>query len=232
MKRSRLYLALIIAAAAGFLVYILFPLTSRKWDLKEDPGALEAKKKALDASADTVKMSGRAAGPAGRRPNIIILLADDLGKTEISLYRGRKVETPNIDSIGRQGVIFTNAYCTASICSPSRSSLLTGRYQQRFGNELQIAERYPLNRIEYFMYKYFVPTGRWKVRDLERYPSKKQMAKQGPPLSEILLPELLKTAGYRTGITGKWHQGWAEEMVPGSRGFDYQYGFYEAYSLY
>jgi hypothetical protein len=77
------------------------------------------------------------------KPNVIILLADDLGKYDISLYGGKAAPTPTIDSLAASGVTFTDGYVSAPICSPSRAGLLTGRYQQRFGHELQPGDRYP-----------------------------------------------------------------------------------------
>ena len=77
------------------------------------------------------------------KPNVIVLFADDLGKYDISLYGGKDVPTPNIDTLAAAGVTFTDGYVTAPICSPSRAGLLTGRYQQRFGHELQPGVVYP-----------------------------------------------------------------------------------------
>jgi arylsulfatase A-like enzyme len=78
------------------------------------------------------------AGPAtsnGRRANIILIVADDLGYADLGCYGGRDVPTPNIDALAANGVRFTNGYVTAPVCSPTRAGLLTGRYQQRFGHE-------------------------------------------------------------------------------------------------
>jgi arylsulfatase A-like enzyme len=72
---------------------------------------------------------------ASRKPNVVFILGDDLGYCDISMYGCKEIPTPNIDSIGRNGVKFTNAYVTAPVCSPSRAALITGRYQQRFGFE-------------------------------------------------------------------------------------------------
>ena len=74
----------------------------------------------------------------GRRPNIVLLFADDLGYGDVSCYGSKTIPTPHIDALARSGVRFTDAYVTAGTCSPSRAALLTGRYQQRFG-ELQAA---------------------------------------------------------------------------------------------
>jgi len=89
------------------------------------------------------KQTSRRAGPAtraeavanGRRPNIIVIVADDLGYADLGCYGGRDVPTPNIDSLAANGVRFTNGYVTAPVCSPTRAGLITGRYQQRFGHE-------------------------------------------------------------------------------------------------
>ena len=67
-------------------------------------------------------------------PNIVVILADDLGFSDVSTY-GDRLQTPNIDRIGREGAVFTQGYVTTPVCSPSRAALLTGRYQQRFGFE-------------------------------------------------------------------------------------------------
>ncbi len=67
-------------------------------------------------------------------PNIVVILADDLGYADVSIY-GDRLQTPNIDRIGREGAVFTQGYATTPVCSPSRAALLTGRYQQRYGFE-------------------------------------------------------------------------------------------------
>src|SRR5262245_63852493 len=70
-----------------------------------------------------------------QRPNIVLILADDLGYADIGVYGSRDIPTPNIDRIAREGVLFTDAYVSSPYCSPSRAGLLTGRYPQRFGYE-------------------------------------------------------------------------------------------------
>ena len=166
------------------------------------------------------------------KPNIVIIVADDLGKTDISLYGQPPIQTPNIDSIGLKGMTFTEGYITSPICAPSRAGMLTGRYQQRFGFEYQPHDRYPKNRIEMFVYKNFIATGDWLVANQVEFPRFQDIVKNGMPPSEIMLSEVLQKAGYRTGIAGKWHLGAGDHAIPINRGFDYQYGFYEAYSLY
>jgi arylsulfatase A-like enzyme len=170
--------------------------------------------------------------PSVKKPNIIIILADDLGQTDISLYGNKLITTPNIDAIGLNGVTFNEAYITSPVCSPSRAGLLTGRYQQRFGHELQMNDRYPKNIIEFLAFK-ILPTFRpvtpiW----IRSKPSDEDRMRQGLPPSEITLAEVLQVNGYTTAIIGKWHLGAQDFALPCNRGFDYQYGFNEAFTLY
>ncbi len=172
------------------------------------------------------------ANPVKQKPNIIIIMADDLGQTDISLYGNKQISTPNIDGIGKNGVTFKEAYITSPVCSPSRAGLLTGRYQQRFGHELQMSDRYAHNIIEYLVFK-ALPAFRPVSPIWNRlYPTDEDRMRQGLPPSEITLAEVLKVNGYSTGIIGKWHLGAQEFALPCNRGFDYQYGFNEAFTLY
>src|SRR5262249_36720588 len=121
--------------------------------------------------------AGVCAAPAPERPNVVVLLADDLGYGELGCQGNPQIPTPNIDSLARAGVRITSGYVTAPVCSPSRAGLLTGRYQTRFGHEL--------NAI-----------GKENLRP-----------EVGLPLTESTLADRLKAAGYATGLVGKWHQG-------------------------
>lgn len=146
---------------------------------------------------------GRAAGPAeghpgdrGVKPNIIVILADDLGYSDVSSYEGGRFATPNIDRIGRSGVRFTDGYATAPVCAPSRAGLMTGRYQERFGFEYNGG-----------------PAQRDATQGL------------GLAVGEATLADLLKADGYHTGLIGKWHLGSQEQFYPTHRGFDEFVGF-------
>lgn len=166
------------------------------------------------------------------RPNVIIILADDLGQTDISLYGNKLISTPNIDAIGKSGVTFTEGYVSSPVSSPSRACLLTGRYQQRFGYEIQPSNRYVRNKLEYLAFRYmplFKPLIPIKRR---AFPSKEDILKQGLPPSEITLAEVFKKNGYNTAIIGKWHLGSGDFAKPCERGFDYQYSFNEAFAMY
>ena len=166
------------------------------------------------------------------RPNVIIILADDLGQTDIALYGNKTILTPNIDAIGRNGVTYSEAYISSPVCSPSRAGLITGRYQQRFGYEFQPSDRYLKNMLQYYGFKYmpmFRPLVPLKSQEV---PEVEERLRQGLPPSEITLAELLKKYDYTTGVIGKWHLGAADFAKPCARGFDYQYGFYEAFTLF
>lgn len=126
----------------------------------------------------------------GERPNVIVILADDLGYGDLGAYGG-DIPTPNIDALALSGVRFTSGYVTAAVCAPSRSALLSGRHQARFGFE-------------------FNPVG----RDEER----------GLPTGETTIAQVMKQAGYATGMIGKWHIGQAAGYHPLDRGFDSYFG--------
>ncbi|WP_264538384.1 sulfatase-like hydrolase/transferase [Flavobacterium sp. N1736] len=201
------------------------------WPINTNGKLIEPDKKLVDGKAaflaqkDTSKSSEK-------KPNIIILLADDLGKYDISLYGGKATPTPQIDSLAASGVTFTDGYVSASICSPSRAGLLTGRYQERFGHEYQPGDRYPKNNLEYYAFKYLINTNNWRLNQKIEYPNDASIATQGLPQSEITFADLAKKQGYATAIIGKWHLGHNKGFFPLDRGFDYHYGFYQAFSLY
>lgn len=125
-----------------------------------------------------------------RRPNVIVILADDLGYGDMSTYGG-PIPTPNIDALAASGVRFTSGYVPAAVCAPSRAALLSGRQQTRFGFE-------------------FNPVGRDELTGL--------------PLGETTLAQVMKAAGYATGMVGKWHIGQAAGFHPLDRGFDSYFG--------
>lgn len=213
------------------LSYLLWPIRTDNTIAPPDPVLLPGKQSYLtETKASTL----------APHPNVIVLLADDLGKYDISLYGGKEVATPNIDALAHSGVTFTDGYCTSPICSPSRAGLLTGRYQQRFGHELQPGDLYPENRLEilagnaaYFLASELpVLRGTWKVNYRSSYPTPDAHAAQGLRQSEITFADLAKTQGYATGIIGKWHLGGITGFTPQDRGFDYHYGFYPAATLY
>ncbi|QEG01130.1 Arylsulfatase [Stieleria maiorica] len=132
---------------------------------------------------------------ADDRPNLVVIVADDLGYGETGMMGNREIPTPHIDALADEGIRCTNGYVTSSYCSPSRAGIMTGRYQSRFG--------YDIN-----------PTGK---RNL--------IPGMGLPETETTFVKKLGAAGYRTGLVGKWHLGATEPLHPLRRGFDSFYGF-------
>lgn len=221
MKKALLLLFLL---AGGIVFYLLLPVNGYNVQAPTDPKSEQIKKQILAAQTPADSSS----------PNIIIILADDLSKYDISLYGKGQVNTPNIDSLAAEGVKFSQAYVSAPVCSPSRAGLVTGRYQQRFGYEYQILGSYLKNRLQYLAFTHLINMGNVKVNNLppNKFPGKESIANMGVPTSEILLPEFLKAKHYRTSIYGKWHLGYEKPLLPLQRGFEHHYGFYEAFSAY
>lgn len=132
------------------------------------------------------------------RPNIIVIMADDLGYGDSSVYDGW-VKTPQLERLAAEGLKFTDFHSNSSVCSPTRAGFLTGRYQQRVGIVDVVA------------------------RHLDT-----------PGLSprELTIPRLLKEAGYRTALFGKWHLGMEPEFNPIHHGFDEFRGYLDGYVDY
>lgn len=160
--------------------------------------------------------------PNERRPNIILILTDDMGFNDISLYNGGaadgSVMTPHIDAIAQQGVVFTNGYAANAICAPSRATLLTGRYSTRFGFEYT-----PIFKLGPKIFGW--------MQDLEPGPlpllidqataaTLPPLEDLGMPTEEITIAEVLKDQGYYTAHIGKWHVGSLKGMRPEQQGFD------------
>lgn len=138
-----------------------------------------------------------AASAAATKPNIVFIIADDMGWTDVGCYGNRYVDTPNIDKLATEGVRYTDFYAGTPVCSSTRSSIFSGQYAARVG----ITD--------------FIP-GHWR-------PFEKLIV---PPIENALpLPiktpgDVLKEAGYKTGYFGKWHLGHTRELLPDRRGFE------------
>jgi arylsulfatase A-like enzyme len=176
----------------------------------------------------------RAQVPAqSAKPNIIVILADDLGYSDLASYGNPVVKTPHIDALGKEGIRFTQAYSSAPICSPSRAGLLTGRYQQRFGFEFLVPQHTgskptPEQLEQYAAFAKQVGTSQEQGIDAEAF----NKIRKGLPDAEITLAQLLKKNGYKTSAIGKWHVGETDGFYPQQKGFDYHFGFYSGLSLY
>ena len=165
-------------------------------------------------------------------PNIVLILADDLGKYDLSVYGGQNIRTPHMDSLARSGAFFRQGYAMAAVCSPSRMALLSGQYHQRWGYDFQPHQRYPRNALHRWFARRLMARDGWIPDANRRVPSRKQVREHGIPDEAFTLAERLKEQGYRTGLFGKWHLGYAPTHHPLRHGFDQFYGFIEAYSLF
>ena len=157
-----------------------------------------------------------------RPPNIIVIMADDLGINDVSTFGGghtaEGVPTPNIDAIARDGVRFDQGYAAAAVCTVSRAALMTGRYPWRFGVEFTPTPG-PMARVAGALYA--DPDRLYPVViDQEKASASKDFNDLGMPPSEQTVAELLKPRGYHTIHIGKWHLGSTPEMRPNNQGFD------------
>ena len=139
----------------------------------------------------------------GQQPNIILIVADDLGWTDLACYGSDFYETPNLDQMAAKGMKFTQAYAACNVCSPSRAALMTGKYPARThitdwikGHQRPYAQLLPPD---------------WTME---------------LPLEETTIAELLKSKGYATASVGKWHLGEEEKFYPEHQGFDVNVGGY------
>ena len=163
-------------------------------------------------------------GPISRtnsKPNIIVVLVDDLGFNQISSYGGGmangKFKTPNIDKLASDGVLCTNGYSSSPVCSPSRASLLTGRFATRFGYEFTPTTSSMMKAVNVFSKKNEVVDGIYHNDRSENIIDIEQM---GIPQSERTIAEMLKPEGYHNIHIGKWHLGHAKDFLPRRHGFD------------
>ena len=155
------------------------------------------------------------------RPNIILILADDLGFNDVSYYNGGAADgsllTPNIDSLAREGVAFLNGYAASPVCSPSRAAIMTGRYSSRYGFEFtpypaQAARIMNLLRRDGELATINLEDTQWDEVGL---------TVGGLPSKEITIAEMLQENGYYTAHIGKWHLGgFSDGMRPNDQGFD------------
>ncbi len=164
--------------------------------------------------------AGRA--PGERPPNVVVILADDLGWNDVTFggggVAGGTVPTPRIDSIAREGVSFTNGYAANGTCAPSRAAIMSGRYGTRFGFEFTPtpAVMIPMMRRIGSRMPGRLRRGIISTEERESVP----FGEMGMPPSEITLAELLGGAGYHTAHIGKWHLGRTNGMAPQDQGFD------------
>jgi len=153
----------------------------------------------------SVICAGAMAMAAEKPPNIVLILADDLGYGSLGCYGNRVVKTPHIDALAARGMKFTDFHSNGALCTPTRAALLTGRYQQRCA-WVPDEELSPVFRAQ----RQKNPVQRWAW---------------GLSAQEVTLPALLRQAGYRSALIGKWHLGYDRKFHPMDYGFDAFRGF-------
>src|SRR6516225_2537984 len=161
------------------------------------PHRISLSRRAVLAGALATAAPGlRRASAQAAKPNIVFILADDLGFADVSCYGQRDYLTPNIDRLALEGMRFTQGYANSAVCSATRTALITGRYQYR----LTVGLEEPIN------------AGTPKTIGL--------------PPSHPTLPSLLRAAGYGTTLVGKWHLGFLPDFSPIKSGYDHFFGIF------
>ena len=167
------------------------------------------------------------------RPNIVIINCDDLGYGDLPAYGNTVLITPHIDRLAQGGVRFTSFYACNSLCTPSRFGLLTGRYPDRVGLGWVLGAKRPGHRGKN-LHSFWVDLSDrfwwWVAKQISKlglmdyYPGR---LARGISEREITIARALKTAGYRTGMVGKWHLGEFPiypQFNPTRHGFDFFFG--------
>jgi arylsulfatase A-like enzyme len=152
-------------------------------------------------------------------PNIILIVADDLGYNDISTFGGGLIETPNIDQLAAEGAVFTQSYSGASTCAPSRAMMMTGRYPTRTGFEFTPTPAGMGNVVSSISQQMDnnLPPGFY---DQALEATQPAYEFKGVPAEEVTVAETLKASGYYTAHVGKWHLGQDNGMAPHQQGFD------------
>jgi arylsulfatase A-like enzyme len=226
-KRFALLLALIAIAAGGWKAYGYLTLHGL--------GLLSRIMDPIHPPREVTWNAGARAPGGERPPNIVVIVADDLGYNDLTFAGGGvangAVATPNIDAIAREGVQFAAGYAGNATCAPSRAAILTGRYPTRFGFEFtpapKIFMRLVASRMRDQPGALHAP-----IYHTEREEDVPPMDAQGVPPTEITLAELLRAQGYHTVGLGKWHLGDTPTLRPEAQGFDEYLGFYAGASMY
>ncbi len=195
-KTLGLVLALPLLLIIGGLLYV--GLKIALYDQTDDQAHLAAKAAYLRELTATA-----ASRPREGRPNVLVLLYDDLGYGDLGFTGSRAIKTPNIDALAKSGTVMTNFHAANAVCSPSRAAMLTGRLPPRAG-----------------MPGVVFPSGTLSGAVLNKLPGSNLRI----PAEEITIADMLKADGYRTGMIGKWHIGDVAPSLPNNMGFESFYG--------
>ncbi len=222
MKKTPLaILALAIVAISAYVQRTEIMLAVIKYKADREFVVAQARELPWQKGPDTAQRSSNE-----RPPNVILIVADDLGYNDISTFGGgitredgSRLQTPNIDRIAAEGVTFQQSYSGASTCAPSRAMLMTGRYPTRTGFEFTPTPSgmgRMISHISNSMDNNLPPV----IYDAELEEGQPSYDLKGLPPSEVTLAEVLKTQDYYTAHIGKWHLGNDQGMGPHDQGFD------------
>ena len=156
--------------------------------------------------------------PTGTKPNVILILVDDMGWKDLGCMGSTYFQTPNIDKMASEGALFTHAYATSPVSSPSRGAIFTGKYPARTGFTTVYGVKATDSTEIWHPYSKSEITGK-----NSQY--KEAMNLHVLPLKEYTFAEALRDAGYKTALVGKWHCGWHENFSPDHQGFEYTEGY-------
>lgn len=186
----------LLLLAAALIAAVWVALRVVRFEQVEDFDSMRSKVTALGAMADAARAS------EAERPNMVLIVFDDLGQGDLGAYRSSAPATPRLDRLATQGAVFESYYSPMPYCTPARAGLLTGRWPIRTGlTHVVFPEGHPIDSLQRF--------GGGPVR---------------LPGDEITLAEALGAAGYETAMVGKWHLGDARPSLPNDLGFDRFFG--------
>ena len=221
MRRTLILMVTMVAAVAGWAY--LYPSAAILTAVKVRTAIDSAR---VAPSRDIAWQQGpqtATLGPVDRLPNIVLIVADDLGYNDISTFgggvAGGRLQTPHIDALAAQGAVFTRSYSGSSTCAPSRAMLMTGRYSTRTGfafTPMPPAMGSVVTTVSNNMDR-SVPAAMY---DPQAAADKPPYELQGLPADEVTLAEALKSRGYHTAHIGKWHLGRTHGMAAHEQGFD------------
>ena len=229
MTRKRLLITLISLAVLGGTGWQVF---QRYWYYI--PGFLANFREPIAVNQKVPWQAGPPVAPGGARPpNVIVILADDLGWNDLSFngggVAGGSVPTPRINSIGSDGVTFTQAYAGDATCAPSRAAIMTGRYATRFGFEFTPAPKGFAKLISTYSMDGSLPSTYFSAREKDIPDSINDLT---VPTNEVMIGQVMQARTYHTVMLGKWHLGGTAKTAPEARGFDEALAMYDGAGLF
>ncbi|MEG9862864.1 MAG: sulfatase-like hydrolase/transferase [Parvularculales bacterium] len=195
LKRLALVLAVPVAGAVLLVAYVTFKIAT--YEQADDAARLQSKQ---------VYLSGLPQSVGQHSPDIVIILFDDLGFGDVGFTGNTSIKTPHIDELAANGVVLTNYFAPAPVCSPSRAAMLTGRMAPRNG---LTAVPFPSGTPIDLLNRFFDNPVRL-------------------PREEIIIADVLKASGFHTAMVGKWHMGDHDQSIPTEFGFDIFFGTYHS----